>query len=387
MGALSAPECDRLVAAFDLAERLQVPLEWVAVSSGARIAMDSGTENLDSTARVVRRIVTFTQAGGEVNLIVARERAMWPDRRLLDLLNIEIPIIQAPMSWIARAQLASAVCNAGGLGIIETGSGELDAIRGEVLKMRELTDKPFGMNVALAFVKGSDFIDFVIEQNLPFVTTSSGSPAVCTEIFQQAGIKVFHVVPTLDMALKAIDCGVDGLIVEGGEGGGFKNPNPVSLMVLLPLIRSRTDIPIIAAGGICDGPSMAAAFAMGAEGVQMGTRMLSSAESPVHQNWKQAVVEAKETDTVFLNQQSRPALRALRTERTAALQPLGAFDFREQLAGVQELYFGGDMEAAIPLSGQVVGRIDVVQPVAEVIQSTMTGFYESLGHLQDYASP
>jgi enoyl-[acyl-carrier protein] reductase II len=99
---------------------------------------------------------------------------------------------------------------------------------------------------------------------------------------------------------------VDGLIVEGGEGGGFKNPSPVSLMVLLPLIRSRTDIPIIAAGGICDGPSMAAAFAMGAEGVQMGTRMLSSAESPVHQNWKQAVVEAKETDTVFLNQQSRP---------------------------------------------------------------------------------
>ena len=119
----------------------------------------------------------------------------------------------------------------------------------------------------------------------------------------------------------------------------------------------------------------------------MGTRMLSSAESPVHQNWKQAVVEAKETDTVFLNQQSRPALRALRTERTAALQPLGAFDFREQLAGVQELYFGGDMEAAIPLSGQVVGRIDAVQPVADVIQSTMTGFYESLGHLQDYASP
>ena len=125
--------------------------------------------------------------------------------RVTEITGTDYPIIQAPMSWIARAQLASAVCNAGGMGIIETGSGELDAIRGEVLKMRELTDKPFGMNVALAFVKGSNFIDFVIEQNLPFVTTSSGSPAVCTEIFQQAGIKVFHVVPTLDMALKAID--------------------------------------------------------------------------------------------------------------------------------------------------------------------------------------
>ena len=146
--------------------------------------------------------------------------------RVTEITGTDYPIIQAPMSWIARAQLASAVCNAGGLGIIETGSGELDAIRGEVQKMRELTDKPFGMNVALAFVKGTNFIDFVIEQGLPFVTTSSGSPAVCTEIFQQAGIKVFHVVPTLDMALKAIDCGVDGLIVEGGRhADGVKPPH------------------------------------------------------------------------------------------------------------------------------------------------------------------
>jgi len=255
-----------------------------------------------------------------------------------------------------------------------------------VAKMRDLTDKPFGMNVALAFVKGTNFIDFVIEQNLPFVTTSSGSPAVCTEIFQQAGIKVFHVVPTLEMALKAVDCGVDGLIVEGGEGGGFKNPSPVSTMVLLPLVRSRTDLPIIAAGGICDGPTMAAAFALGAEGVQMGTRMLSSAESPVHQNWKQSVIDAKETDTVFLNQQSRPALRALRTERTAALEPLGAFNPGEHFAGVQQLYFGGDMEAAIPLSGQVVGRIDAVKSVSEVIEETLSGFHETIEQLTHYRS-
>lgn len=306
--------------------------------------------------------------------------------RVTEITGTDYPIIQAPMSWIARSQLASAVSNAGGMGIIETGSGELDAIRNEVAKMRDLTDKPFGMNVALAFVKGTNFIDFVIEQNLPFVTTSSGSPAVCTEIFQQAGIKVFHVVPTLEMALKAVDCGVDGLIVEGGEGGGFKNPSPVSTMVLLPLVRSRTDLPIIAAGGICDGPTMAAAFALGAEGVQMGTRMLSSAESPVHQNWKQSVIDAKETDTVFLNQQSRPALRALRTERTAALEPLGAFNPGEHFAGVQQLYFGGDMEAAIPLSGQVVGRIDAVKSVSEVIEETLSGFHETIEQLTHYRS-
>ena len=244
--------------------------------------------------------------------------------------------------------------------------------------MRGLTNKPFGMNVALSYVRGTNIVDFVIEQGIKFVTTSSGSPSVCTKDFQAAGITVFHVVPTLAMAQKALDAGVDGLVVEGGEGGGFKNPSPVSTMVLLPLIRSRCDVPIIAAGGIADGLSMAGAFAMGAEGVQMGTRMLTCAESPVHDNWKQAIVEAKETDTVFLNQQARPALRALRTERTAALEPLGKFNVMEHMAALQELYFGGNLEAAIPLSGQVVGRIDEVLTAREIIDSTMVGFEQAI---------
>ena len=307
--------------------------------------------------------------------------------RVTAMTGTDYPIIQAPMGWIARARLASAVSNAGGLGIIETSSGEFDNIKAEVAKMRELTDKPFGMNVALSYVKGTNVIDFVIEQGIKFVTTSSGSPNVCTQAFQEAGIKVFHVVPTLDMALKAIDCGVDGLIVEGGEGGGFKNPSPVSTMVLLPLIRSRVDVPIIAAGGISDGLSMAGAFAMGAEGVQMGTRMLSCLESPVHDNWKQAVVAAQETGTVFLNQQGRPALRALRTQRTAGLEPLGKFNVMENMAGIPELYFGGDMEAAIPLSGQVCGRIDEVISARQIIDETMAGFNEVMSGLaQQYVS-
>lgn len=301
--------------------------------------------------------------------------------RVTEMTGTDYPIIQAPMGWIARAQLASAVSNAGGLGIIETSSGEFDNIKAEVAKMRDLTDKPFGMNVALSYVKGTNVIDFVIEQGIKFVTTSSGSPAVCTEAFQQAGIKVFHVVPTLDMALKAIDCGVDGLIVEGGEGGGFKNPSPVSTMVLLPLVRSRVDVPIIAAGGISDGVSMAGAFAMGAEGVQMGTRMLSCADSPVHENWKQAVLQARETDTVFLNQASRPALRALRTERTGQLATLGKFNVMEHMANLQELYFGGNMEAAIPLSGQVAGRIDEIKSARQVVEETMSGFHQVIRRL------
>ena len=159
------------------------------------------------------------------------------NNRVTEMTGVDYPILQAPMGWIARAQLASAVSNAGAMGIIETSSGDFDAIKGEVAKMHEMTDKPFGMNVALAFVKGTNVIDFVIEQGIKFVTTSSGSHDLCTRVFQEAGIKVFHVVPTLDMALKALDAGVDGLVVEGGDGGGFKNPRPVSTMVLLPLIR------------------------------------------------------------------------------------------------------------------------------------------------------
>ena len=301
--------------------------------------------------------------------------------RITQLTGTQYPIVQAPMGWIARSQLAAAVSNAGGLGIIETSSGELDNIKLEVAKMRQLTDKPFGMNVALSYVRDSNIIDFVVEQGIKFVTTSSGSPSVCTKDFQAAGITVFHVVPTLDMALKALDAGVDGLVVEGGEGGGFKNPSPVSTMVLLPLIRSQCDVPIIAAGGIADGPSMAAAFALGAEGVQMGTRMLSCAESPVHNNWKDAIVNSRETDTVFLNQQGRPALRALKTELTAGLEPLGKFNIMEHMANLQALYFGGDMEAAIPLQGQVGGRINSVLSAQEIIDETMTSFNAAINNL------
>ena len=301
--------------------------------------------------------------------------------RITQLTGSQYPIIQAPMGWIARSQLAAAVSNAGGLGIIETSSGELDNIKLEVAKMRELTDKPFGMNVALSYVRDSNIIDFVVEQGIKFVTTSSGSPSVCTKDFQAAGITVFHVVPTLEMALKALDAGVDGLVVEGGEGGGFKNPSPVSTMVLLPLIRSHCDVPIIAAGGIADGRSMAAAFALGAEAVQMGTRMLSCAESPVHNNWKEAIVNSRETDTVFLNQQGRLALRALKTELTAGLEPLGKFNIMEHMANLQGLYFGGDMEAAIPLQGQVGGRIDRVLTAEEIIRETMSGFNSEINNL------
>jgi len=302
--------------------------------------------------------------------------------RITDLLGIDIPVVQAPMGWIARSQLASAVSNAGGLGVIETSSGELDSIREEIRKMHDLTDKPFGVNIAQAFVRDPDIVQFVVDQGVKFVTTSAGSPTKYTGALKEAGLTVFHVVPTLDAALKAIDAGVDGLVVEGAEGGGFKNPKDVSTMVLLPLVRSRTDLPIIAAGGITCGRTMAAAFALGAEAVQMGTRMVSAAESPVHENWKNAIVDAKETDTVYLNRFHSPALRALRTERTTRLEKEIEQNIWGEFGDAKALYFGGDMEAAIPLTGQVAGRIESIAPVAEILGDVAREFEELMGEFQ-----
>ena len=253
------------------------------------------------------------------------------------------------------------------MGIIETGSGELDVIRDEIARMRDLTDKPFGVNIAQAFVRDDSIVDFVIDQGIRFVTTSAGNPERYTALLKDAGLTVFHVVPTLKAAQKAADAGVDGLVVEGGEGGGYKSPRPVMTMVLLPLVVSKIDLPIVAAGGFMDGPTMAAALALGAEGVQMGTRMVSTVESPIHDNWKQAIVAAEATDTVFLNQHTSPAMRALRTEYSSALE----FDHEQnamaQFGDIAAVYFKGDLSAGIALSGQVAGRIDDVRPVADII--------------------
>jgi len=302
------------------------------------------------------------------------------DNRVTRDLGVDIPIVQAPMGWIARAALASAVSATGACGIIETSSGELDVVKEEIRKMRDFTDKPFGVNIAQAFVRDPAIADFVIDQGVRFVTTSAGSPTKYTGVLKQAGLTVYHVVPTLAAALKAVDAGVDGLVVEGGEGGGFKSPTPVATMVLLPLIRSKVDVPIIAAGGITDGPTMAAAFALGAEGVQMGTRMVSAAESPVHQNWKQAIIDARETDTLFLNQRHSPALRALRTDKTEALVDVEHNVFGD-FGNAVDLYFGGDMNAAIALSGQVAGRIESIESVADIVNGTVRGFADTVARL------
>jgi enoyl-[acyl-carrier protein] reductase II len=281
------------------------------------------------------------------------------------------------MGFIARAQLASAVSDAGGFGVIEISSGRLNEVLDEMSAMRKKTDKPWGVNIAQMFVTDRNIVDFVAEQGVTFVTTSAGNPDRYTEQLHDAGITVFHVVPSLRAAQKAVDAGVDGLVVEGGEGGGFKSTKPVSTMVLLPQICGAFDLPVIAAGGIIDGVSMAAAFALGAEGVQMGTRMVSAAESPVHDNYKRLVTDADATDTVMLSAHSSPAYRVMRTAFSESLEHEESVVMGRTVGmdGVLKLYFEGDLDAGFAFGGQVAGRVAEVLPVEQIVHDTVREFY------------
>ncbi len=296
-----------------------------------------------------------------------------PTNRVLAHTGARYPIIQAPMGWIARTQLASAVSRAGGLGIIETSSGETANCQAEITQMSAL-GLPFGVNLPIRFLKDDAMLRFVCTSGVKFVTTSAGSPAKFIAPLKDAGITVYHAVPTVDAALKCVDAGIDGLVVEGGEGGGFKNPEEVSTLVLLQAIRARVDVPLVAAGGICDGRGMAAAFALGAEAVQMGTRFVSCAESPVHANYKNAIVDAGVTGTWLLNTKASPCIRALKSQRTQAIHEAGLMP-ADSFAGIQRVYFDGDMEAAPALAGQTAGLIDSVKTAQQIIDDTVAEFF------------
>ena len=293
--------------------------------------------------------------------------------RVIKHTGSKYPIIQAPMGWIARSKLASAVCEAGGMGIIETSSGEVDNCKKEIKIMSKLTDKPFGVNLPLLFLQDDSMVKFCVEAGVKFVTTSAGDPTKYVDILKDAGITVYHAVPSLAGAIKAANAGVDGLVVEGTEGGGFKSPQEVGLLVLIQSIKQKLDLPIIAAGGIVDGVGMAAVFAAGAEGIQMGTRFVSSEESPVHINFKNKIIDAGIDDTLVLNKKSKPVIRALKTNLTKDIDDKGIMDMSSMM-NIKDLYFGGDMEAAPALSGQSSGLIHEVKPVKIIIDEIIDEF-------------
>jgi len=288
--------------------------------------------------------------------------------RVQQLLGIEIPIVQAPMTFIANAALAVAVSEAGGMGVIETLSPQG---REDLARVRELTDKPVGANLMIQGWKNDpSIVETIAEAGISYVATSAGDPALFTDRLHDAGLTVFHVVGSMRAAQKAIDAGVDGLVVEGVEGGGFKGALGASTMVLLPLVASRTDLPIIAAGGICDSASMAAAFVLGAEGVQMGTRMLATEEATVHANFKNAIVTASDDGTVLISVPGNPTMRVLHNAITARI---AAGEDVQLLGQITDLYFGGDMDISVANTGQVSSRIDEILPVAQVVKEMWAG--------------
>ena len=305
---------------------------------------------------------------------------MAPQNRVLAATGARYPIIQAPMTYIATAPLAAAVSTAGGMGVIATSVG-VDYAADMLAKTREATDAPFGANVLVSGVKDDRLIDVICDAGVKFVTTSAGSPTRFIERLKARDVTVYHVVPTVAAALKAVAAGVDGLVVEGGEGGGFKSPDDVSTIVLLQAVRRLVDVPLVAAGGIVDGYGMAAAFALGAEGVQMGTRFLVSRESPIHPDYKAALLAARETDTLMLNRKSKPAIRALKTPVALEIDAAGGLVPPEAFARILELYYGGDLTASVACAGQGIGLISSEDAVADIVDQTMKEYHAAFDRL------
>ncbi|MFY1621019.1 NAD(P)H-dependent flavin oxidoreductase, partial [Micromonospora sp. WMMD736] len=245
-------------------------------------------------------------------------------------------------------------------------------------RVRELTDKPVAANLMIQGWKDDPtIVDVLADAQVRHVFTSAGDPALFTKRLHDAGMTVVHVVGSLKAALKSVDAGVDALVVEGVEGGGFKSMLGASTMVLLPLVAAHVELPLIAAGGVCDAHSAAAAVVLGAEGVQMGTRMLASRESLVHANFKDAIVAANDAGTVLLDIPGNPTMRVLRTGLAARV---ATHDPDAKLLGkVTELYFDGDLEASVANTGQVSSRIVDLMPVADIVRETWAGISDVLG--------
>lgn len=294
--------------------------------------------------------------------------------RIRTLLGVPYPVVQAPMTYIARAELAAAVSEGGGLGMIETLT---EAGRADLSRVRGLTDKPVAANLMIqGWKKDPSIVDHLVDAGVRHVFTSAGDPALFTARLHDAGMIVVHVVGSLKGAHKAADAGVDALVVEGVEGGGFKSALGASTMVLLPLVAESVDLPIIAAGGICDAHSAAAALTLGAEGIQMGTRMLASLEAGVHTNFKDAILAAGDDGTVMLDLPGNPTMRVLRTGLADRVSDGG--QDTPLLRDITNLYFDGDMEASVANTGQVSARITEVLPAAVIVERTWRGIEEAL---------
>lgn len=291
---------------------------------------------------------------------------------LTTLLNIKYPIIQGGMANISLAELAAAVSNAGGLGIIGSGGWDANRLRDEIVKCKKLTDKPFGVNLMLMNPHCDELAKVIVEEGVKVVTTGAGSPGPYIEMFKAAGIKIIPVVPSVALAKRVARLGVDAIIAEGTESGG--HVGELTTMALLPQVVDAVDLPVIAAGGIADGRGMVAAMALGACGVQIGTRFLTAKECPVHENYKHAILKAKDTDTVVTGRSVGVPVRCLKNPMTreyVALEKKGVSAGELEyltLGSLRKAVLDGDVKGGSVMVGQVAGMLSKVQTVSEIIE-------------------
>lgn len=288
------------------------------------------------------------------------------------LLGIKYPVFQGAMAQIARHQLASAVSNAGGLGIIASGGMSPEQLREEIVNCKKYTDKPFAVNLMLMMHNINEIIDVIIDEGVGIVTTGAGTPRKYMPKLKEAGIKVIPVIPSVKAAKKMEELGCDAVVVEGMEAGGHVGES--TTMALLPQVTSAVNIPVIAAGGIADGRGVAAAYCLGASGVQMGTVFLATEECPVSENYKNAILEAVDTSTTLTGTKFGAPVRGIKNELTKRYHELE--ERSSTLMELEELTLGslrkaayeGDVENGSIMSGQIAGLVNEIRPVKDVIE-------------------
>lgn len=311
--------------------------------------------------------------------------------KITDLFKIKYPIIQAGMIWCSGWELASAVSNAGGLGLIGSGSMYPDVLRDQIQKCKKATNKPFGVNVPLLYPNIEEHIKIIIEEGVKIVFTSAGNPKTWTNHLKQHGITVVHVVSAVKFALKCQEAGVDAIVAEGFEAGGHNGREETTTLVLIPQVVKSINLPVIAAGGIGYGSQMAAAFALGAEAVQIGSRFVATPESSAHINFKNAVINTNEGDTQLALKQLTP-VRLIKNKffkqvHEAELRGASAEELTVILgrARAKKGMFEGDLDEGELEIGQISAAIKEIKPAAEIVEEIMNEFTETINRLKKLA--
>lgn len=304
--------------------------------------------------------------------------------RISQLFNIKYPIIQGGMIWNSGYKLAAAVSNAGGLGLIGAGSMYPEVLREHIQKCKQTTDKPFGVNVPMLYPNIDEIMNIIVEEGVKVVFTSAGNPKTWTSWLKEKGITVVHVVSSSKFAIKAQEAGVDAVVAEGFEAGGHNGREETTTLTLIPMVKQHLQIPLIAAGGIATGKSMHAAMVLGADGVQMGTRFAMTIESSSHQHFKDACVNAQEGDTYLTLKELAP-VRLIRNkffnEVQQAYGKCATPDDLKALLGrarAKRGMFEGDLENGELEIGQIVGLINEIKPVDDVMQEIIADFHQSI---------